>query len=87
MKRIIILPFLILITLYSRARSPVANTDTIGIKPVGIIKNLSDSALLDVVQRIRCEVLTASPVPTQEFVAAPDDERERQDDRELAQAQ
>ena len=37
--------------MYSRARSPVANTDTIGIKPVGIIKNLSDSALLDVVQR------------------------------------
>ncbi|NWJ50608.1 MAG: DUF3131 domain-containing protein [Bacteroidetes bacterium] len=27
------------------------NTDTLGIKPVGIIKNLSDSALLDVVQR------------------------------------
>ena len=49
MKKILILPILILLSLYSKAQTPA--TDDGGIKPVGIIKNLTDSALLDVVQR------------------------------------
>jgi hypothetical protein len=44
-----ILPFLILLSAYCMAQQPVAKED--GIKPVGIIKNLTDSALLDVIQR------------------------------------
>jgi hypothetical protein len=51
MKKILILPFLILATIYCRAQSSVATKSSDGIKPVGIIKNLTDSALLDVVQR------------------------------------
>src|SRR3978361_784901 len=44
-----ILPFLILLSTYCMAQKPVAVEDAI--KPVGIIKGLTDSALLDVVQR------------------------------------
>jgi hypothetical protein len=47
MKKIFILLLLILSASYSRAQTPVSDA----IKPVGIIKNLTDSALLDVVQR------------------------------------
>ena len=50
MKKILILPVIILFVLYSHAQS-VKKLAADGIKPVGIIKNLSDSALLDVVQR------------------------------------
>src|SRR5271156_926341 len=49
MKKILILPILILLSVYSKAQTTVAEDG--GIKPVGIIKNLTDSALLDVVQR------------------------------------
>src|ERR1700737_1017370 len=48
MKKIILL-FLILMSAYCVAQKPSKTED--GIKPVGIIKNLTDSALLDVVQR------------------------------------
>ena len=52
MKKILILPFLILLSIYSIAQTPASKAvDNGGIKPVGIIKNLTDSALLDVVQR------------------------------------
>jgi hypothetical protein len=47
MKKILILSLIILSATYSRAQTPASD----GIKPVGIIKNLTDSALLDVVQR------------------------------------
>jgi len=47
MKKLLILSLIILSATYSRAQT----TDNDGIKPVGIIKNLTDSALLDVVQR------------------------------------
>ena len=50
MKKILLTPFLLCLALYCLAQKPTtASTDTI--KPVGIIKNLSDNALLDVVQR------------------------------------
>jgi hypothetical protein len=45
----LILPILILLAGYAAAQKPVTTED--GIKPVGIVKNLTDSALLDVVQR------------------------------------
>jgi hypothetical protein len=45
----LILSFLIIISAHCMAQKP-SNTQE-GIKPVGIIKNLTDSALLDVVQR------------------------------------
>src|ERR1017187_8428754 len=45
MKKIIIPVFLLFISVYGKAQ-PVTD-----IKPVGILKNLSDSALLDIVQR------------------------------------
>src|SRR3569623_1619426 len=51
MKKILILPFILLTTIYCCALTPVSSKADEGIKPVGIIKNLSDSALLDVVQR------------------------------------
>src|SRR5580704_10759619 len=41
-----ILPFLLILTCRCFAQNPAE-----GIKPVGIVKNLTDSALLDVVQR------------------------------------
>src|ERR1700752_2770250 len=50
MKRILLTPFLLLIAICCFAQKTQKNTST-GIKPVGIIKNLTDSALLDVVQR------------------------------------
>ncbi|WP_184548458.1 glucoamylase family protein [Mucilaginibacter sp. FT3.2] len=51
MKKYIITPFLLMLALSGFAqKKEKANTGE-GIKPVGIIKNLSDSALLDVVQR------------------------------------
>jgi hypothetical protein len=51
MKKILLLPLLITLSAYTMAQPAVATADTVGIKPVGIIKNLTDSALLDVVQR------------------------------------
>ena len=47
----LILPFLMLISVCSLAQQPGKTEDANGIKPVGIIKGLTDSALLDVVQR------------------------------------
>jgi hypothetical protein len=49
MKKTIIILSLVLVTFCVFAQSTIKNAA--GIKPVGIIKNLSDSALLDVVQR------------------------------------
>ena len=51
MKRILILPLILLTAIYCRAQTPASTKTDEGIKPVGIIKNLTDSALLDVVQR------------------------------------
>ena len=45
----ILLPLLLIISTYCMAQKPAETAD--GIKPVGIIKGLTDSALLDVVQR------------------------------------
>src|ERR1700743_3111648 len=50
MKKILLLPFILLTAICCRAQTSSSKTDE-GIKPVGIIKNLTDSALLDVVQR------------------------------------
>jgi hypothetical protein len=50
MKKLII-PFLILLSTYCIAQGPEKTVVPDGIKPVGIIKGLNDSALLDVVQR------------------------------------
>jgi hypothetical protein len=47
----LILPFLILLSTYCIAQGPEKTIVPDGIKPVGIIKGLTDSALLDVVQR------------------------------------
>src|SRR5665213_901615 len=47
----LILPFLTIISFYCLAQQPEKTQIAGGIKPVGIIKGLSDSALLDVVQR------------------------------------
>ncbi len=49
MKKFILTACLAIASVYSMAQKPAIKQD--GIKPVGIIKNLSDSALLDVVQR------------------------------------
>ncbi len=51
MKKLFILPFLILSAFCCHAQSTPKTVVSDGIKPVGIIKNLSDKALLDVVQR------------------------------------
>jgi hypothetical protein len=51
MKKLYILPFFILITSFCFAQSSKEKSSSESIKPVGIIKNLTDSALLDVVQR------------------------------------
>jgi len=51
MKKIIITPVLLMLALCCFAQKQSKTTTADGIKPVGIIKNLSDSALLDVVQR------------------------------------
>jgi hypothetical protein len=51
MNKFILTPLLLLFTLSSSAQKQAKKTGEDGIKPVGIIKNLSDSALLDVVQR------------------------------------
>src|ERR1700744_6661071 len=51
MKKISTLLFLTLLSVYSIAQKHHEQSDPVGIKPVGIIKGLSDSALLDVVQR------------------------------------
>src|ERR1700761_4845674 len=51
MKKIYTLLFLTLLSVYSIAQGHRGQSDTVGIKPVGIIKGLTDSALLDVVQR------------------------------------
>ena len=51
MKKLLILPLLILSAFCCHAQSTQKNVVSDGIKPVGIIKNLSDKALLDVVQR------------------------------------
>jgi len=50
MKKLIV-PFLLLITCGCQAQNAAKPEAFEGIKPVGIIKNLTDSALLDVVQR------------------------------------
>ena len=50
MKKLLFAPFILLIAVSCFAQKTEKNTST-GIKPVGIIKNLTDSALLDVVQR------------------------------------
>src|SRR5476649_1326350 len=50
MKKILIVFLLSIVATGSFAQKPVKLTET-EIKPVGVIKNLSDSALLDVVQR------------------------------------
>src|ERR1700748_2337824 len=50
MKKILLLPFILLTAICCRAQTSSNKADE-GIKPVGIIKNLTDSALLDVVQR------------------------------------
>jgi hypothetical protein len=47
----LILPLLILLSTYCIAQGPEKTIVSDGIKPVGIIKGLTDSALLDVVQR------------------------------------
>lgn len=46
-----ILPFLLILTVFCHAQNADKNAMPGAIKPVGIIKNLTDSALLDVVQR------------------------------------
>src|SRR6202012_2384839 len=51
MKKISTLVFLTLLSVYGIAQKHHGQSDTVGIKPVGIIKGLTDSALLDVVQR------------------------------------
>jgi hypothetical protein len=51
MKKLLIFPFLIFSAFSCHSQSSKTKQDGEGIKPVGIIKNLSDSALLDVVQR------------------------------------
>ena len=51
MNKFILTPLLLLLNLCSFAQKQAKNTGEDGIKPVGIIKILSDSALLDVVQR------------------------------------
>src|ERR1700761_2781916 len=51
MKKIFTLIVLSLLSAYGIAQKHYGQSDTIGIKPVGIIKGLSDSALLDVVQK------------------------------------
>jgi hypothetical protein len=51
MNKFILTPLLLLLTLCSLAQKQAKKTGEDGIKPIGIIKNLSDSALLDVVQR------------------------------------
>src|ERR1700757_492642 len=51
MKKISTLLFLTLLSVYGIAQKHHGQSDTVGIKPVGVIKGLSDSALLDVVQR------------------------------------
>lgn len=51
MKKTFILSFLFLNVFSCRAQPVQQMSDSLSIKPVGIIKNLSDSALLDVVQR------------------------------------
>jgi hypothetical protein len=51
MKKILILPLILLTAIYCRAQTHPSNKTDEGIKPVGIIKKLTDSALLDVVQR------------------------------------
>src|ERR1700743_2727369 len=50
MKKILLLPFILLTAICCRAQTSSNKADE-GIKPVGIIKGLSDSALLDVVQK------------------------------------
>src|SRR6187402_1880205 len=50
MKKLFITPILLLLTFSGFAQKQIKKAED-GIKPVGIIKNLSDSALLDVVQR------------------------------------
>ena len=50
MKKILISSFLLLTAVFCRAQSS-ATSPAESIKPVGIIKNLTDSVLLDVVQR------------------------------------
>jgi len=47
----LLLPFLIVLSACCMAQKPEKTEPFDGIKPVGIIKNLTDSALLDVVQR------------------------------------
>jgi hypothetical protein len=51
MKKLFITPLLLLLGLCCLAQKQAKLTGEDGIKPVGIIKNLGDSALLDVVQR------------------------------------
>ncbi|MDN3583626.1 glucoamylase family protein [Mucilaginibacter flavus] len=51
MKKLIITPLLLLMAIGCFAQKQAKTNGEDGIKPVGIIKNLSDSALLDVVQR------------------------------------
>lgn len=51
MKRILLTPFILLLAVCCMAQKPAKKSAEDGIKPVGIIKNLSDNALLDVVQR------------------------------------
>src|SRR6201986_1833876 len=51
MKRILLYTILLFTAVCCRAQTPAANPASESIKPVGIIKNLTDSALLDVVQR------------------------------------
>ena len=50
MKKLFITPVFILVAICSFAQKQAKKTED-GIKPVGIIKSLTDSALLDVVQR------------------------------------
>src|ERR1700756_4030635 len=47
----LLLPLLIILSGYAMAQKAEKADETEKIKPVGIIKNLTDSALLDVVQR------------------------------------
>ncbi|GAA3970968.1 glucoamylase family protein [Mucilaginibacter dorajii] len=51
MKKLFITPLLLLLGMCCFAQKQAKHTGEDGIKPVGIIKNLGDSALLDVVQR------------------------------------
>jgi hypothetical protein len=51
MKKLFITPLLLLLGMCCFAQKQAKSTGEDGIKPVGIIKNLGDSALLDVVQR------------------------------------